>query len=190
MYVDSTHIKANANIGKFTNEQVEKPIANYMDELEEAVNQEREKRQQKKLKKNEKKETIKNRKVSTTDPDSGYMFRDRKPKGFFYLNHMTVDGENNIITSVHPTSAAINDAVPFLDIVKEQKEKIGYRFVGADAGYYTAPIAKGLKKLGIQGAIAKRTGPKPKGKMSKLNFTYVEEWDVVMCLEGHSSLTS
>ena len=186
MYVDSTHVKANANIGKFTNEQVEKPIANYVDELEEAVNQEREKRQQKKLKKNEKKEEVKNRKVSTTDPDSGYMFRDRKPKGFFYLNHMTVDGENNIITGVHPTSAAMNDAVPFLGIVKEQKEKFGYRYVGADAGYYTAPIAKGLKELGVKGAIAKRIGPKPKGKMSKLNFKYVEEWDVVMCLEGHS----
>ncbi|SHJ94582.1 Transposase DDE domain-containing protein [Dethiosulfatibacter aminovorans DSM 17477] len=114
------------------------------------------------------------------------MFRDRKPKGFFYLNHMTVDGENNIITGVHPTSAAINDAVPFLGIVKEQKEKFGYKYVGADAGYYTAPIAKGLDKLGIKGAIAKRRGPKPKGKMSKLNFTYVEDWDVAMCPEGHS----
>lgn len=114
------------------------------------------------------------------------MHRDRKPKGFFYLNHMTVDGENNIITGVHPTSAAINDAVPFLDIVKEQKEKFGFEYVGADAGYYTAPIAKGLKKIGITGSIAKRIGPKPKGKMSKLNFTYIEEWDVVMCPKGHA----
>lgn len=55
MYVDSTHIKANANIGKFTNEQIAKPLANYVDELEEAVNLEREKRQQKKLKKTQKK---------------------------------------------------------------------------------------------------------------------------------------
>lgn len=186
MYVDSTHIKANANIGKFTNEQIEKPIAYYVDELEKEINQQREKRNQKSLKKKEKKEEVKNRKTSTTDPDSGYMFRDRKPKGFFYLNHMTVDGENNIITGVHPTSAAMNDAVPFLGIVEEQKKKFGYEYVGADAGYYTAPIAKGLEKLGIKGAIAKRLGPKPKGKMSKLNFTYVEEWDVVMCPDGHS----
>lgn len=27
-------------------------------------------------------------KASTTDPDSGYMFRDNKPKGFFYLDHI------------------------------------------------------------------------------------------------------
>lgn len=45
---------------------------------------------------------------------------------------------------------------------------------------------KGSKIWAYKGAIAKRIGPKPKGKMSKLNFTYVEEWDVVMCTEGHS----
>jgi len=28
--------------------------------------------------------------VSRTDPDSGYMVRDGKPKGFFYLDHRTV----------------------------------------------------------------------------------------------------
>ena len=51
MYVDSTHIKANANIGKFTNEQVEVPIPEYIDELEKAVNEARENHGQKILKK-------------------------------------------------------------------------------------------------------------------------------------------
>ncbi len=95
MYVDSTHIKANANIGKFTNEQVEVAIPEYIDELEKAINEAREVHGQKELKKNEKTPEIKDRKVSTTDSDSGYMFRERKSKGFFYLNHMAVDGENN-----------------------------------------------------------------------------------------------
>ena len=36
-------------------------------------------------------------KKSTTDPDSGYMMRDNKPEGFFYLDHRTVDSKNNII---------------------------------------------------------------------------------------------
>ncbi|SHI40191.1 Transposase DDE domain-containing protein [Dethiosulfatibacter aminovorans DSM 17477] len=43
-----------------------------------------------------------------------------------------------------------------------------------------------MDKLGVLGAITKRKEPTPKGKMSKLNFTYVEEWDVVMCPQGHS----
>jgi hypothetical protein len=39
-------------------------------------------------------------KVSTTDPDSGYMVRNGKPEGFFYLDHRTVDHKYkfNIIT--------------------------------------------------------------------------------------------
>lgn len=186
MYVDSTHIKASANIGKFTNEQVEVALPEYIDELEKAVTEAREAHGQKELKKNEKIPEIKDRKVSTTDPDSGYMFRDRKPKGFFYLNHMAVDGENNLITSVLPTTAAINDAVPFLGIIERLKEKYEVKYVGADAGYYTAAIAKGLKKMGVTAAIARRLGPKPIGKMSKLNFVYVEEFDIYVCPEGYS----
>nr|WP_312811814.1 IS1182 family transposase [Sedimentibacter sp.] len=186
MYVDSTHIKANANIGKFTNEQVEVALPEYVDELEKAVTEAREAHGQKELKKNKKTVEVKNRKVSTTDSDSGYMFRDRKPKGFFYLNHMAVDGENNLIASVLPTTAAINDAVPFLGIVEKLKERYNVKYVGADAGYYTTAIAKGLKELGITASIAKRLGPKPKGKMSKLNFVYIEERDIYVCPQDHS----
>lgn len=114
------------------------------------------------------------------------MFRDRKPKGFFYLNHMAVDGENNLIASVLPTTAAINDSVPFLGIVEKLKKKYEVKYVGADAGYYTAPIAKGLKEMGVTAAIARRLGPKPSGKMSKLNFVYVEELDLYVCPEGNT----
>lgn len=55
MYVDSTHIKASANIGKFTNEQIEVSIPEYIDELDRAVNESREGHRQKALKKKKKK---------------------------------------------------------------------------------------------------------------------------------------
>lgn len=54
IYVDSTHIKANANIGKFTNEQVEVTIQSYVDELEESINESRKEHGQKPLKKKKK----------------------------------------------------------------------------------------------------------------------------------------
>lgn len=99
---------------------------------------------------------------------------------------MAVDGENNLIASVLPTTAAINDSVPFLGIVEELKKKYEVKYVGADAGYYTAAIAKGLKEMGVTAAIARRLGPKPAGKMSKLNFVYVEELDLYVCPEGNT----
>ena len=54
MYVDSTHVKASANIGKFTNEQVEVAMPEYIDELERAVNESRVAHGQKELKKKRK----------------------------------------------------------------------------------------------------------------------------------------
>ncbi|MGD9566800.1 MAG: hypothetical protein AB7V48_00510 [Sedimentibacter sp.] len=54
IYVDSTHIKASANIGKFTNKQVEVPVPEYIDEFDKAVNESRERHAQKALKKRRK----------------------------------------------------------------------------------------------------------------------------------------
>lgn len=42
-------------------------------------------------------------KLSTIDPESGYMYRENKPEGFFYLDHRTVDMKFNIVTDVHVT---------------------------------------------------------------------------------------
>lgn len=87
-------------------------------------------------------------KSSTTDPDSGYTFIDRKPKDFFYLEHRTVDSKNNIITDVHITPGNVNDVKPYLERLDYQIEKFGFytKYVGLDAGYFTAPNCKGLEK--------------------------------------------
>ena len=45
---------------------------------------------------------------STIGPNSGYMVPDGKPKGFFYLDHRTVDGRANIITDVHVTPGNVH----------------------------------------------------------------------------------
>lgn len=115
------------------------------------------------------------------------MFRDGKPKGFFYLDHRTVDSQNNIITDVHITPGNVNDVAPYLNRLDVQKEKFGFniKYVGIDAGYYTAPICKGLEDREIQGAIAYRSGPSVKGKLKKHHFQYIKEWDVYACPESN-----
>ncbi|MDQ0497335.1 hypothetical protein QOZ95_005576 [Paenibacillus brasilensis] len=55
-------------------------------------------------------------KVSKTDPDSGYMIRDGKPEGFFYLDHRTVDMKYNLITDVHVTPGNVHDSVPYCPV--------------------------------------------------------------------------
>jgi IS5 family transposase len=82
-------------------------------------------------------------KVSRTDAESGYMVRDGKPKGFFYLDHRTVDGKHAIITDTHVTPANVHDSVPYLNRLDRQRERFGFQVeaVGLDAGYSTAAIA-------------------------------------------------
>jgi transposase len=52
LYSDSTHLKANANKKKFIVQQVEKSVKDYMDELDQNIDEDREEHGKKPLKKN------------------------------------------------------------------------------------------------------------------------------------------
>lgn len=90
---------------------------------------------------------MKQTKVSRTDPDSGYMVRDGKPKGFFYLDHRTVDGRHAIITDTFATPANVHDSIVYLDRLDRQRQRFSFNVaaVGLDAGYATSGIARAWK---------------------------------------------
>mgnify|MGYP000507096012 FL=1 len=109
LYSDSTHLKANANKNKFVEETIKAESQDYISDLNNAINEDRIAHGKKPLKfekdrsvtpeddddenyfddNNENSGTPnkdeKKVKTSTTDPDSGFMHRDGKPQGFFYL---------------------------------------------------------------------------------------------------------
>jgi transposase len=78
LFTDSTHLKANANKHKYTREIVKVETREYMEELNQAVAIDREKHGKKPLK--DKKEEIEEKeiRVSTTDPDCGFMSRENR----------------------------------------------------------------------------------------------------------------
>jgi len=84
-------------------------------------------------------------KISRTDPESGYMVRDGKPKGFFYLDHRTVDGRLDLITDTYATPANVHDSIVYLGRLDRQRHRFGFEVgaVGLDAGYATSGIAQG-----------------------------------------------
>ncbi len=59
-------------------------------------------------------------KVSKTDPESGYMVREGKPEGFYYLDHRTVDMKYNIIMDVHVTAGNVHDSLPYVERLNRQ----------------------------------------------------------------------
>ena len=125
--------------------------------------------------------------MSRTDPDSGYMVRDGKPKGFFYLDHRTVDGKLAIITDTHVTPANVHDSIVYLERLDRQRERFGFEVgaVGLDAGYATSGIAKGLEDRTILGVTGYRNPTPPgAGMMRKSKFGYEPETDGYRCPEG------
>lgn len=122
-------------------------------------------------------------KVSTTDPESGYMFREGKPEGFFYLDHRTVDPKNNIITDVHVTPGNVHDSVPYIERLDRQIERFGFlvEAVALDSGYLSTPICKKLEDRGVFAVIAHRRFSPAKGLFPKWKFKYDVEQDFYLC---------
>ena len=183
LYTDCKHLKANANKKKFIKEQVEQSTKYYFNELEKNINEDRITHGKQPLKEKEKTLETKEIKVSTTDPESGYMVRDGKPKGFFYLDHRTVDGKYNIITDVYVTPGNTNDVDPYIERLDVQIDKFNFKtkYVGADAGYLTNNICREIFERELKAVMGYRRGPHVKGKYSKYRFQYVEEQDVYYC---------
>lgn len=187
LYTDSTHLKANANKKKFEKKDVEGTAKHYLDELEEDVNKDRLRHGKKELKDKPKEPEIKEKRVSTTDPDSGYMCRDFKEEGFAYLDHRTVDGRHNIITDVHVTPGNVHDSIPYIERLDHQINRFGFdvKAVGLDAGYNTVAVCHGLKKRNIYGVLAYKAPSSDRDHIRKKLFEYDSEQDIYICAEGY-----
>jgi transposase len=183
LYTDSTHLKASANKNKFDVKEVTVKPQAYLEALDEAVDEDRKAHDKPSLKVQPAKPKVKQNKISRTDNDSGYMVREGKPKGFFYLDHRTVDGSHNIITDSHVTPANVHDSRPYLSRLDRQRERFGFEVdaVGLDAGYMSAAICKGLEERQLYGVIGYRRPTHKKGYFYKREYVYDAKADVYIC---------
>lgn len=187
LYTDSPHLKANANKNRYDKAVVAKSRADYWDALDAAITLDRAAHGKPALAEKDRQPALKETKISRTDPQSGYMVRDGKPKGFFYLDHRTVDGRHGIITDSHATPANVHDAVVYLGRLDRQRARFDLNVgaVGLDAGYATSGIAMGLEARGILGVTGYRrpTPPRP-GMMPSKAFHYAAQADGYRCPQG------
>jgi hypothetical protein len=213
LFTDSTHLKANANKKKYTTEQIAETTKEYMEELNVAVNADRKAHGKKALQEKKRKEVklssplpfndaqaqthslteapesetkaspTREIKVSTTDAESGYMYREGKPEGFFYLDHRTVDFKYNLITDVHITAGNVHDSVPYLSRLKRQKARFGFEVeaVALDAGYLTSAVCRGLSEAKIFGVVGHRRFSGVRGMFLKRKYRYDAVGDCYVC---------
>ena len=180
-FTDSTHKKANANKNKF-HEEVQKVVKQRKQWLEEEINAERIRQDQKEF---EYKEEIEEKKVkvSDTDSESGYYHRDNKEKGFMYLDHRTVDSKCNIIVDCHITKGNVHDSQPYIERMEYIQKKFGFKIkeAGIDSGYDTLEIKKYFEDNDIFGVIAYRRYGQVEAKIRKYEFKYNKEGDFYIC---------
>jgi len=186
LYTDSTHLKANANKNKYIKVEAQASSKSYLAALEQAVTDDRLAHGKNPLVPPSTEPATRAIKQSTTDKDSGYMVRDGKPKGFFYLDHRTVDGRCNIITDVYVTPGNVHDSIPYLDRLDRQQKRFNFatHAVGLDAGYFTAAICKGLEDRALFGAISYRRPNHKKGYFYKREYHFDAEKDEYICPAG------
>ncbi|MTI68953.1 MAG: transposase [Firmicutes bacterium] len=168
LYTDSTHIRANASNSKYENEEYEEIITED-ESLLTLVNEKKEAKGQKPLQPAKDKTKKKSRKVSKTDPDSGYMHRDRKPVGFYHLLHGTVDSSHNIILGLSVTPGNVHDATVYVDNLDNIFETFDIipKYTGSDAGYFNLNVLEQLSERNLNPVIGPRKYAGKKGKKSK-----------------------
>ena len=186
LFTDSTHLKANANKRRYTVHEVAISPVDYLWELEAAIAEDRQQHGKRPLKDRSNAPETKPTKRSDTDPDAGYMVRDQKPEGFFYLDHRTVDGQHGLITDTHVTPGNVHDARPYLGRLDRQCERFNLKplVVGLDAGYNTAAVCHGLVERGIEGVVGYKRPHCPKGRLKRRHFHYDANRDAYQCPQG------
>ena len=186
LFTDSTHLQASANKGQFDQIELAVSPSAYLAQVDAAVEEDRKKEGKKPLSPSNKPPKTKLTKVSRTDKDAGYMVRDQKPKGFFYLDHRTVDDKVGIITDSHATPGNVHDSQPYLARLDRQGKRFGLwpHAVGLDAGYFTAAVCHGLEMRGIAGVMGYRRPNKGAGLLAKRLYHYDSAGDFYQCPQG------
>lgn len=125
-------------------------------------------------------------KRSTVDPDAGFMVRDQKPVGFFYLDHRTVDGVHALIVDTHVTAGNVNDSTPYLNRLDRARERfdLSVGAVGLDAAYFTPAVCKGIIDRGLYGVMGYRRPSHREGYFHKREYKYDAQTDSYRCPAG------
>ena len=192
IFVDGTHIKANANLKKQARKAVPKEAKRYAHELFDEINKDREAHGKKPFDDdndgnttggNSNEPEMVEKTVPTTDPECGVFHKGEHKKVFTYEAHTACD-KHNFILGVHVTPGNVHDSVAFDslydDICKHYPE---HKIVAADSAYKTPWICKRIFESG-RILTSAYTRPKTKaGNHPWYTYVYDEYFDDVICPE-------
>ena len=186
VYIDGTHIKANANTKKNVKVQVVKEARHYQKKLMEEINADREIHGKKPFDDDNepKAPEIKTETKSISDPESGLFHKGEHKKCFAYTAHTACD-KNNFVLDAVITPGNIHDSVAFHKIYKRVKKKFGKPEAAVlDSAYKTPWICRRLHKDCVTPVMPYRSpmgAKKDDPDYRTRNFVYDEYYDCYIC---------
>lgn len=177
IYIDGTHIKANANKKKFIEIEVEKEPNAFEDEILERIN---ETRINDGMKPVEAKRETKTIKQSTTDPECGYYVKGEREKQMAYVAQVVCD-ENGYALDVEVVPGNVHDSQSARPVLERVLKNFDVSAVAADAGYKNGPLANFVLS---HHALFFTSYTRPKGKkgfFKNKDFVYDEYTKDVIC---------
>lgn len=186
VFIDATHIKANANRKKHRKEMAVKAARVYDEQLREEINADRAEHGRKPLRDKDDDDDsgsggVKEVNVSTTDPDSGLFVKGEHKVEFAYTADVACD-KNNFILGLEVTAGNLHDSTVFdtvYDKVVERFEEV--EVVAVNAGYKTPWICKKVQEDGKKLSTAYKRPMSKQGFFRSYEYVYDEYYDCVIC---------
>lgn len=182
IFIDGTHIKANANTHKSTNQVIQESVRYYENELQNEIDKDRNDHGKKPLKREENTDVAtKNIKQSTTDPESGMFHKGEHKKVFAYASNTACD-KNNYILGFHVTPGNVHDSVSFWELYKKMKqERPNANGYVVDSGYKIPAIARQLIEDGKTPIMPYKRPMTKEGFFKKYEYIFDEYYDCYIC---------
>lgn len=189
IFVDGTHIKANANRKKQMKVHIPTAVKKYEEILHKEINEDREAHGKKPFDDDDDDNEdgtgtpSETREIcqSSTDPESGLFHKGEHEKCFAYTAQTVCDA-NNFVLGVTVAPGNIHDSVQFDEIYKQVTVRFPeIEVVTADAGYKTPWICKQIFDDGRIPSLPYKRPMTKKGNLPWYEFVFDEYYDCILC---------
>lgn len=197
IFVDGTHIKANANKHKSIRQNSRIFADKYHKELEKEIDEYRELNGRDKFHDDndsnykvddetgeiiEEKDTkYKTETISTTDPDSGMFVKGEHERQFAYVDQVACD-KHGWILAYSVNKGSMHDSKAFLPFFENSLLPYNPKTICADAGYISALICENVQKNNINILLPYAISKGGRSDFDKKNFDYYIESDSYLCV--------
>jgi transposase/transcription elongation factor Elf1 len=190
VFIDATHVKANANKNKYVKKMAQHRAHKYKRDLMIEINADREEHDKKPFDDDDSdsgnespsKETKQNVvKESTTDPESGLFCKGEKERCFAYTTSVACD-KNNFILGLETAPGNVHDSQVFSNLFQRLVTMpLDMKSIVVDSGYKTPGICREIVLEDMMPIMPYKRPMTKEGYFKKYEYVYDEYYDCYIC---------